>query len=118
MHIHSVQDYILISSGVVTLCQDFLNDHKINNIEQYNKYQWRRLIKQIINDKNRNDVLSMMRKYKKVDYDKCLDEKYEMKDFFKTMTVADSRMAFKILNFVVPTIRLNFKSDKKFKYEG
>ena len=27
-------------------------------------------------------------------------------------------MAFKIQNYVIPTIRLNFKSDKKYKAEG
>ena len=60
----------------------------------------------------------MMSGYKKIYSEKCASEKYVMKSYFKTMTVADSRMAFKIENFVVPTIRLNFKSDKKFKAEG
>ena len=34
------------------------------------------------------------------------------------MKVADARLAFKIENYVVPTVKLNFKSDKKFKSEG
>ena len=60
----------------------------------------------------------MMDGYKKIDREKCEKEKREIKYYFKTMDVADSRLAFKIENFVVPTIRLNFKSDKKFKAEG
>ena len=62
--------------------------------------------------------MNMMKGYKKIDHEKCLKENYEMKTFFKTMNVADARMAFRIQNFLVPTIRLNFKSDKKFKAEG
>ena len=60
----------------------------------------------------------MMKGYKKLDQEKCAKEKHELKSYFKTMTVSNSRMAFKMQNYVVPTIRLNFKSDKKFKAEG
>ena len=104
--------------GVVAEVQEFLNEHKIQNIEKYNKYQFKRFIKNLIWEKDRNDVLNMMKGYKKIDYDKCSKKKHEMRGYFRNMNVADSRMAFKIQNYVVPTIRLNFKSDKKFKAEG
>ena len=104
--------------GVVSDVQEFLNDHKIQNIERYNKYQFKRLVKKIIWEKDRSDILKMMEGLKKIDHEICAREKHEMKGYFKTMNVADSRMAFKIQNFVVPTIRLNFKSDKKYKAEG
>ena len=104
--------------GVVSEVEEFLNEHKISNIEKYNKYQFKRFIKNIIWEKYRNDVLNMMKGLKKIYREKCAQEKHELKGFFKTMNVADSRMAFKLQNYVVPTIRLNFKSDKKYKAEG
>ena len=44
-------------------------------------------------------------------------EKFETKNYFKTMNILQRRLYFKVLNFITPTIRANFKSDKKFRAE-
>ena len=41
-----------------------------------------------------------------------------MRDYFTYMNVTDSRLAYKIETFSVNTIKLNFKSEKKFKSDG
>ena len=52
-----------------------------------------------------------------MDHQACSQEKFEMKEYFKTMNIQQSRLYFKIQNFITPTVRLNFKSDRKFKFE-
>ena len=57
----------------------------------------------------------MMKGMKKIDYNICVNEKFEMKDYFKKLSVQESRLCFKIHNFLTPTVKLNFKNEKKFK---
>ena len=52
-----------------------------------------------------------------MDYNACEKEKFEVKSYFKTMNIARSRLYFKVQNFITPTIKLNFKSHKKFQSE-
>ena len=37
-----------------------------------------------------------------------------MKDYFKELNVNDSRVRFKIASEMLPSIKMNFQSDKKF----
>ena len=41
-----------------------------------------------------------------------------MREYFQTMTLTDSRLAYKIETYSVNSIKLNFKSDKRYKSEG
>ena len=40
-----------------------------------------------------------------------------MQDYFKYLSVQETRMKFRIDCFLVPTIRENYKADKKYKVE-
>ena len=79
------------------------------------KNHFRNIIKDILYEKNRAELLKWTEKYKKVDHETCSKEKFEVKSYFKTMSIARSRLYFKVLNYITPTIRENFKSDKKFR---
>ena len=76
------------------------------------------MIKLKIKEKNRNDLLEKIKKYKKIDINNCMNEDPDLKMYFKTLNVPDSRMRFKIASFMVPTIRMNFKSNKRFAAES
>ena len=47
-------------------------------------------------EKNRLEVLEMVRFLKKVDYFQVKDEEYKLKDFFKTLTLTQARTQFLI----------------------
>ena len=103
--------------SVVNEVEEFLNEWNVQNYADMSKNQFRQTIKDILYNMNRNDLLEWTKKYKKVDYEKCEKEKFETKNYFKTMNIVQSRLYFKVLNFITPTIRANFKSDKKFRAE-
>ena len=81
----------------------------------YYKYQYKRLIKSKVFSQNRDQLLEMIKGYKKMNYEECLKEKFEMKEHFYSLNIQDSRMCFRMKNFLVPTVKSNFKNDKKFK---
>ena len=77
------------------------------------KTQWKSLIKSRILAKNSQDVLEMCRKYKKVDYFQLKEEDFELKDFFRTLSLSESRMIFKIKTNMVKA-KMNTMSDPLF----
>ena len=101
--------------GLVAECQEFLDKWNLNELESYNKYHFKKTLKARIYEKQRNELLEMMKGMKKIDYDTCVNEKFEMKDYFKTLSVHESRLRFKIQNFLTPTVKLNFKNETKFR---
>ena len=100
--------------SVVNEVEEFLNDWNVRDYANMSKNQFRQTVKDILYIKNRNDLLDWTKKYRKVNYEKCEKEKFETKSYFKTMNITQSRLYFKVLDFITPTIRANFKSDKKF----
>ena len=54
-----------------------------------------------------------MKLYKKIDYHKCKEEGLDLKTYFKNLSISDSRMFYCFKYFPVPTIRLNYKQDKR-----
>ena len=99
--------------GLVSECQEFLRDHELVDIQKFNKYQWKRKIKQIVLDKNKDDLIEMSRKYKKINFDSETDLNTRH-HFMHELNVDDARMLFKIRSNMVPSIQMNFPNDKTF----
>ena len=104
--------------GVVSECLPYLEDWNLSNIEDFTKSQWRLAIKRKIYEKQRRECLESMQGYKKIDYEECSNEKFEMKHYFRTLDIQESRMYYKIKYFLVPTVAMNFKNDKKFRAQN
>ena len=89
--------------GVVTMCQDILNEYKLDSIEKYSKYQFQKIVKNIIFNKNKAEIFEWARGYKKIDFDRCSNETFERKAYLSSLNVADARLFFRIKYFLVPT---------------
>ena len=92
-----------------------MSERGLQNYQKLTKPQFRNRVKKILHQKNRTELLNWTKSYKKVDFQACEKEEFEMKSYFKTMNIASSRLYFKIQNSITPTIKLNFKSDQKFR---
>ena len=103
--------------GVVTMCQEVLKDFNLVNIERYSKYQFRTIVKQLIFNKNRNEILEWAKGYKKINHDTCSKEKFERKGYLTKLNVADARLYFRIKYFLIPTFRLDYKNIHKYRAE-
>ena len=103
--------------GVVTEMETFINEWNLTQFLHLSKHHWKRAVKEVLYKKNRDELLNWIQNYKKINHNTCSKEKFEMKSYFKTMNIEQSRLYFKIQNFITPTIRLNFKSDRKFASE-
>ena len=55
--------------GLVPECQPHLVNLDVTDITQYSKYQWKKIVKNYIQNENRCELLHNIRNYKKLDYD-------------------------------------------------
>ena len=65
-------------------------------------------VKKYIATKNRNELLTESKKYKKLNHDELAQENFERKPYFYELNLENLRIMFKIKSQVVPTIRKNF----------
>ena len=92
-------------------CHEFLRDQEFVAIHKYNKFQWKSKIKKIILEKNKDDLIKMSQKYKKINlnYETEPTTQYHI---LHELNVEDARMLFKIRSNMVPSIQMNFPNDK------
>ena len=60
----------------------------------------------------------MSERYKKIDTEQLATESFEMQPYFKTLNLAQSRLKFKLISKICPTIASYFHRDPKFKKIG
>ena len=101
--------------SLVTETKPYLEELGITNLQSFTKMQYKRLIKQFIFRKNKENIIEMSRKYKKIDIESFRNESFEMKPYFKSLNVNMSRLQMKIDSKMCPTIASNFTRDPRFR---
>ena len=106
--------------GLFRECEPLLRDMGIQNIEDHSKYIWKKITKNFIFKKNRNDLIIMIekKKYSKIDIEAIRNQPIQISEYFKTLSVDDSRLKFKLMSRMTPSVASNFSSSKKFRDRG
>ena len=95
-----------------TLFVSDIKEHLVNmNVASprgFSKWQWRRIVKNYVPRKNRNDILLKAERYKKINVEEYQSEQFERKSYFFEMNLDSVRDRFRIANQMVETVRKNF----------
>ena len=83
-------------------------------VVNYSESEWKTEISQKLKELNRNNILDQMKSYKKIDYFQKKQEPFEIKEYFKTMKLNESRMLFSLNSKMTKTVKSHFYRDKKF----
>ena len=78
------------------------------------KTTWKKIVKSKIIEKNRQDLLSRIKKYKKLNYNEMKDEPFEVKDYLTSMTLTDARTMFSLKSKMTKTVKYHFRNDKGY----
>ena len=78
------------------------------------KRQWKSMLASKIKDYVRNSILEKAKSYKKIDYFQMREEQFQLKDYFKTMTLTQARVKFSLDMKMTRTVRSHYFCDKKF----
>ena len=84
---------------------------ELNDQTSLSKVQFRSKLKAEITEKNRFDLLEQIKSYKKIDYWEIKDEPFEMKNYFKELTLQDARVKFAIDMKTLRGIKGHFSPD-------
>ena len=102
--------------GYVSECDDILNGLEIGDPRFYSKNQWKKLVKEKVHDKNKSDLLNMVKTYKKLDYDQLKEEDYGLKSYLKNMNMNQARTCFAVRSKTLRTVQMNFKNKPEYMY--
>ena len=105
--------------GLVQECQELLLRYNLPDATtEYSKNRWKNLVKRNVRQVNRNDLLDMIRPYKKLNFDNLSHEKFELKEYLSRMNLVDARMKFAVRARMTTSVMMNFKGVSAFKNIG
>ena len=90
--------------------QHFLNKHEIVDVKNYSKKEWKDFVKDRIQWENREFLLESSKRYKKLDYLSLSSEEPGVKEYFKNLDLAGSRIKFKERSGCMTTCKASFLS--------
>ena len=81
------------------------------------KTQFKSRLKDALYEKNRQDILAIIKTYKKLDYSILMHEKCELKEFFHTLTLEQARIRFSLEAKTFWLSKIDFSSHKDYENE-
>ena len=102
------------SEGLVKECSEYINTLSLDEPENYSKKGWSKTIKECIHQKNKSDLLTLSRSYRKIDVEKLSSEEYGAKKYLSTMKLSDAWTAFLARAHMLSTFQCNFKNNPEF----
>ena len=96
--------------GLVRECEAFLVDlGVVCEPTSLSKHQWRKLIREKVDQRNQKNLLDQIKTYKKLDYNQLAKEEYEAKPYLSNMTVPMARTYFALRTSMLKTVQMNYK---------
>ena len=90
----------------------FLNKYKITDVCSYSKKEWKDLILNKTDMENREYIINWSKDYKKIDTLDLECEDYELKSYFSTLSLVNSRIKFRERSGCLKTCRVACPSDR------
>ena len=95
--------------------EPFLRDFGLGPIQSYSKYQFRKIVKAKIIQKQKQELLKMSEKYKKIRPEDLGQVEFEVQDYFKTLTVSQSRLRFRLFARMTPRVAMCWKGVRMYR---
>ena len=89
--------------------------YNLPDVINHTKYQRKKIIEKSLKEHNRINLLTKIKKYKKLDYEKLLKEEYGAKDYLSVLNIADARLKFALRTCMTRSVQANFKNDPAYK---
>lgn len=103
--------------GLLQECKELETELSLPDTLKCTKNQWKNIVNKKVREKNKNDLIEMIRikEYKKVDANLLKNENFEAKSYMKNLSIQNARTKFAIRTKMVRTVKLNYKNDPSNK---
>ena len=99
--------------GLVMECKGLIDRYNLPDIKSLTKLQWKKLVNNSVQEENKNDLLEKIKSYKKLEHNVLSSEKFEAKEYLKTLNLPDARLRFATRSKMTKSVQMNFKGDPK-----
>jgi hypothetical protein len=100
-------------------CAKLIEKYEIPDVKNYNKIQWKKLVKKKVTDQNRADILETIENsYKKLDHKVLREENCDQKEYLKSLNLPDARTKFALRATMTKTVQMNHKGEPKYIKNG
>ena len=82
--------------GLVDDCQEFPINFGITQMDKFSKGQWKTMIKKHIRKLNKDEILTDMGRYKKLNNEQLRNEEFTRKQYLSSLNISSARLRFKI----------------------
>ena len=113
-----LEEQLNLRHGLVKETEPFLVENGVTRIEDYTKRQWKSFVDERIEEMSKAKLLSEMRTSSKIRQRMVFDERYEVKDYIKTLSPKQARLKYRQRYFMINGAKLNFPSDPNFKRDA
>ena len=102
--------------GLMDECKTLLRKYDIEDEPtKFTKIAWKKKVKDSVTNIAAKNILNKMKKYKKIDFEKKVEEKFELKEYMKTMNLHRARTKFSIETKMMPQFKFNYMSVKEYE---
>lgn len=103
--------------GLLQECKEMERELSLPDSLKCTKNQWKNIVNKKVREKNKNDLIEMIRikEYKKLDANLLKNENFEAKSYMKNLSIQNARTKFAIRTKMVRTVKLNYKNDPSNK---
>ena len=96
-----------------------MEKYEIPDVKNYNKIQWKKLVKKKVTDQNRADILEKIENhYKKLDHKVLRELNCDQKEYMKSLNLPDARIKFALWAKRPKTVQMNDKGEPKYIKNG
>ena len=97
---------------------EFMAELGIGNMSSYAERSWKVEVNKKIEEQNYKDLMTEIKRYKKLSYDELSKEEFEVKSYLKELKLTEARTMMRIRAKMVNTVKFNFQSDPQFTSEN
>ena len=100
--------------GLYQEVSEYMVELGLGSMANFNKKQWREAVNSAIEERNSFDLLNTIKSYKKLNFSDLSKEKYEIKDYIKSLPLPKARTRMRIRSMMIRNVKFNFQSDSEF----
>ena len=96
--------------GLINSVKTHLDAINFESSKNFSKWQFKKLAKSYITERNKNQLLEMIKTSKKINYQECIQEEFKRKPYFYNLKLDEIRTRYRISSQMVDTVRANYSN--------
>ena len=99
--------------GLISEMKEVMKGLDLPDMKGVSKDHWKNLVKRLMKEKNKHDLVKMAERYKKIKSEEMSLENFERKPYLTNLRMDQARTKFKLNTKMTKNVKLNYKNDPR-----